>query len=151
MFAFKEFKDTRMTTDPLFLVRSISLAEVKLDQPPSTVVSMAIRKEFERNGHRCIDYSPQSKADFVVEGTVFTYWLGLETEFSISTATGNVGVKLRVSSVPNDKLFFMRNYEGVFSRKILTDYALKGILFQAQLAMIRQISSDPKMIEFLNK
>jgi hypothetical protein len=150
-FAFKEFRDTRGVTDPLLLLKAG--AELKLDQPPAIIVATAIKRELERNGHRCIDYSPQSKADFIVEGTVYKYWYGFYTGFFTNTHTVNAGVKLTVGPVSDDKRVLTKNYEGEY---VLSDgrhprVVGKDALSQALLAMIKEISTDSELIEFIEK
>jgi hypothetical protein len=73
-FAFKEFKGGGNKDD---LIGDFGIHKYKLDQPVATVVAKAIRKELERNGHTCIAEST-SKADFVVDGTVYKYFLSME-------------------------------------------------------------------------
>jgi hypothetical protein len=145
-FVFKEFKDVRGTD--VYLV-----GIVKLDSPASTIVSMSIRKELERNGHKCIVDSPQSKPDFIIEGTVYKYWLTHSIRFASDRYTGNVAVKLTVSRSSIDTDVLAKTYEGEYRRDLVIGgpSRVKGVLNQALLAMLKEISTDPELIAFLEK
>ena len=80
-FAFKEFNDIRGDEDPTELMK-IGVHTFALEDPPAVLVAQWVTREFERNGHRCVPYSPDVKADFLVEGTVF--------KFSVRQDTGMV-------------------------------------------------------------
>ncbi len=153
-FAFKEFRDIR-GTDALW-VGKIGDYEQKLDQPVAAVVAMAIRKELERNGHICIDYSLQSKADFIIEGTLYKYRLYFQrvTLFT-SRFIGNVVVKLTISNTSPDKGVLIKSYQGESQIESGAGFATGGkplvTLSQAQLAMVKEISTDSELIEFIEK
>jgi hypothetical protein len=156
-FAFKEFRDARVIGS--LWVGEIGALKQKIDQPVAVVVGMAIRKELERNGHICIDYSPQSKSDFIIEGTVFKYWFYVERGGTASVLTsrfvGNVAVKLTVSNTSPDKGVLIKSYEGESLTDIFMAHprgkAALVTLSQAQLAMVKEISTDSELIEFLEK
>jgi hypothetical protein len=73
-FAFKEFKDIRNVNDPL-LIRDAGVFKgthiYVFEQPPAVLVAMWIKKELERNGHKCVTFSSDVKADFIVEGSIY--------------------------------------------------------------------------------
>jgi len=158
-FAFKEFRDARSRGTDALWVGQIAALKQKIDQPVAVVVGMAIRKELERNGHICIDYSPQPKADFIIEGTVFKYWFYVErggTAFVLTSRfVGNVAVKLTVSNTSPDKGVLIKSYEGESLTDIFMAHprgkAALVTLSQAQLAMVKEISTDSELIEFLEK
>jgi len=132
-FAFKEFKDARRT-DPYQVWGGYG----KLDQPAAYVVAMVIRKELERNGHRCIAYSGQSSPDFIIEGSVSTYSVLV------------VGVKMTVSSVSPEKGMITKTYEGEV-RGSYNGYTWNTKFNHALLAMAKEMSTDLDLIAFLEK
>jgi hypothetical protein len=144
-FAFKEFSDVRETKDPSQL-----LEMWHLDQPPSRIVRTAIKKELERNGHLCIDYSPEAKADFIIEGAIYKHWITCRHGLGAIVA-----VKLTVSKFSNDKVIFTKTYEGEYDSNHrfgtwLGD-TFKHILSMAYLAMLKEMATDADLIEFLEK
>jgi hypothetical protein len=144
-FALKEFRDVRGTTDPSQLE-----ALWHLDQPPSVAVRTAIKKELERNGHLCIDYSPEAKADFIIDGAVYKHSIRLGRSFG-----ANVAVKLTVSKFANDKAIFTKTYEGEYDASPhfgtwLGD-EFKHTLSSAYLAMLKEMATDADLLEFLEK
>jgi len=153
-FAFKEFSDIR-GTDP-FWVGKLAAHEHKMDQPVARVVAMAIKKELERNGHICINYSMQAKADFNIEGTVFKYGISMRRVGGFhNELAGNVAVKLTIINTSTEKSVFIKNYSGdslieaggftaVGEAPLVT-------LSQAQSAMVKKISIDTELIAFLEK
>lgn len=151
-FAFKEFKDIR-GTDP-FLVAKVGVHKFKLDQPAATVVATMIRKELQRNGHMCVIDLPQAKSDFIIEGTVYKCWFTTEqVGFFSKKVTANVAVKLAVSPVSPGKGVLTKSYEGEYHLAGVTVGMEKGkdILDQAILAMLKEMSTDPELIAFLEK
>ena len=55
-FAFKDFQDIRGVEDPSLMIK-IGFSTHSLDQPPEIFIADRIKKEFERNGHKCVDAS----------------------------------------------------------------------------------------------
>jgi len=145
IFAFKDFRDVRGKDPDPYLVTVMRTHKYRLDQPKTTFVAIAIRKELERNGHTCIAYSAQSKSDFIIEGSLYTFgvyqdrrgWLGGEA---------TVAVKLTVTPVPPKEELLTKTYEGEGKAD-----GGKNALDQALLAMVKEISTDPEPIAFLEK
>ena len=157
-FLFNEFEDGRATGE----VRDHWGAHVyKLDKSAGTIVGDAIKQEFERNGHKCVSASPQSKIDFIVSGKVSTFWIHwIKPSSGIETAT-NLIVELTVSDpYDNSKREYSKIYEGEYrftgddsynrgydyKGKVFT-YLLKRALMQAVI----EISTDFDLIAFLEK
>jgi hypothetical protein len=130
-FAFKEFKAVRRNP---YEVSGV----YKVDQPAAAVCAMVIRKELERNGHRCIAYSAQSNPDFIIEGSVSTYSVLV------------VGVKMTVTPVSPEKGMITKTYEGEV-RGFYNAYTWKKKFNQSLLAMVKEMSTDPDLIAFLEK
>ena len=87
-FAIKEFVDVRGIDPQLIGPR------IHVDQPVSKIITTAISKEFERNGHRVLLYSSESKADYIIDGTIYKFFIkgglsGMGVEY-----IGNVAVKI---------------------------------------------------------
>ena len=150
-FAFKEFRDIRWTDASL--VGQLWASKIRLDQPAATVVATAIKKELERNGHTCLVDSPEVKANFVIEGIVFKYWFAIDKGFFSVKGTGNVAVKLTISAVSPNRGVLAKNYEGEYqlSRGGGLPIHIEEILNPALLAMIKEISTDPELIAFIEK
>ncbi len=150
IFAFKEFKDIRMK-EPL-LVGEKKHREINLDMPAATVVATAIKRELERNGHICVIDKPESKANFVVEGAVYKYWVRGESSFFTAKVIGNVAVKLTVSALSDAKKVLTKNYEGEYylsSGFAISWDSMIAISNQALLGMVKEISTDSELISFL--
>lgn len=148
-FAFKEFKDIRNVEDPLLLwelQQAFIVKQLKSDQPLTTIVAMQIKKELERNGHKCVVYSPQMKADFVVEGIVYKFSVRSDVGMFTVSEIANTGVKLTISRVPIDSGVFVKSFEG----DITTNNAIIA-LNEALLSMIKEMSTDTELVEFIKK
>ena len=155
IFAFKEFKDIRGTEPSL--VWKLGGRDVILDMPAATVVATAIKRELERNGHTCVMDTPESKANFVIEGAVYKYLLRADSGFFTTKIIGNVAVKLTVSAVSDVKKVLTKSYEGEYylssnnSNPVPTLNSWVAISNQALLEMVKEISTDSELIEFLEK
>lgn len=151
-FAFKEFKDIRGREPSL--VGKIKALEFNLDMPAATVLAAAIKRELERNGHACVADTPESKANFIIEGAVYKYWLKEDASFSAATIIGNVAVKLTVSSVSDEKKVMTKSYEGEYYLSAgfgVRPGSCDAVLNQALLGMVKEISTDPELIAFIEK
>ena len=145
IFAFKEFIDTRGGNPYLYYYWMFH--KYKLDKPAATFAALATRKELERNGHTCIAYSPESKSDFIIEGSV--------TKFSFMEIRGRgvmayVSVKLTVSPASPGKGFLSKIYEGE-STRFRFNHDEKDRMNEAMLAMVKEMSTDPELIALLEK
>jgi len=149
-FAFRDFQDIRGVEDPSLMIK-IGFSTHSLDQPPAIFIADRIKKEFERNGHKCVDASSKAKADFIVDGKIYKMSFQNIHGTWIMTQIAKAGVKLTINRVPSESGVFEKSYEGEYTSKsaILTGIAEK--LGQAALSMIKDISTDPELIEFLKK
>ena len=161
-FAFKEFRDARgvvigrlgkvldVKKDPYLFDDGGPMRKDKLEQPPASLVAMVIRKELERNGHKCITYSAQSNPDFIIEGSVYKFDIRRTqpAEWSVFDRPFNteVAVKLTVSPASPEKEMLTKSYEG--KARLLR---FKTSINLALLAMVKEISTDPDLIAFLEK
>lgn len=148
-FAFKEFRDTRNVNDPAW-VAEVGVHTLVLDQPITTSVANLIRKELERNGHKCVTFSSDVKADFIVEGTIYNFAYRVQQRLFFTNQTANTGVRIMISCIPTEKGFFTKPYGGTYT----TDGGLeawKNSLNQALVAMIKAMSTDTELIEFIKK
>jgi len=149
-FAFKEFRNARgRGMDDPYLVLRFGVEKFVLEQPTTAVVAMAIRKELERNGHTCITYSPQSKSDFLVEGSLYKYEILLNIG-----AYAEVGANITVSSASAENRLLTKTYEGDY--RMVKSGGIGGgkwktLLNQALLAMLKELSTDPDLVAFLEK
>ena len=148
-FAFKEFKDIRIVDDPTVIRRHL-LHNDRFEQPPATIVSTLIKKELERNGHKCVTYSSNMPADFIVEGVFFKFSFGGLAGFP-PTHYSMTGVKLTISHIPTEKGVFIKTYDAEYSIKAHhPQEGLYSSISGAFLSIMKQISTDLEMVEFLN-
>ena len=145
IFAFKDFRDVRGKDPDPYLVTVMRTHKYRLDQPKTTFVAIAIRKELERNGHKCIAYSAQSNPDFIIEGSVYRFLVNHST----APSSTQVAVKLTVNPVSPGKEMLLKTYEGKARWKTL--YTWKTSLNLALLAMVKEMSTDTDLIAFLEK
>ncbi|MBL7075797.1 hypothetical protein ISS37_11235 [candidate division KSB1 bacterium] len=148
-FAFKEFKRVRNVDDPA-LVAQVGAHTLVLDQPITTFVANQIRKELERNGHKFVNISSDVKADFIVEGSIYDFTYRVQQRLFSTNQTAHTGVKIMISCIPTEKGVFMKSYEGAYT----TGGGLAGwksSLNQALVAMIKEISTDTELVEFIKK
>ena len=146
-FAIKEFVDVRGIDPQLIGPR------IHVDQPVSKIITTAISKEFERNGHRVLLYSSESKADYIIDGTIYKFFIkgglsGMGVEY-----IGNVAVKISISSDSYSKVF-VKKYEGEFSQIMKfhpSTATLTEILDRTQTGMIKDMSTDQELFSFLQK
>lgn len=163
-FAFKNFRDSRGVQPHLVLHRLDqggmgNSRTMVLDQPVSVVVSNAIRDELERNGHECFQYLSENNPDFIVMGTVYKFWLMTDHSLLSEKATGNVAIKLTIENTSNDKLILTKKYEGEYSLSggyignedagFMKEY--EKILIKALLEMLKEMTFDPELVEFIGK
>lgn len=155
-FAFKEFKDVRNVTDPL-LIRDAGLIPGThtyiLEQPPAVLVAMWMKKELERNGHKCVTFSSDVKADFIVDGSIYKYEFILISGIT-GTHAANTAVKIMISRVPTATGVFIKNYNGSFNgspNSLGWLDVFKDAFDRANLSMIKEISTDTELIEFIKK
>jgi uncharacterized lipoprotein YajG len=152
-FAFKEFKDTRVGDNPLVML-NVHGDKLTLEQPPAIMVATAIKRELERNGHVCVMDLPQTKSDFIIEGTVYRCWLREDRDLFKGKITGDVAVKLTICSVSDEKKVLTKNYAGEYylsSGFGIPSSSWMAILNEALLEMIKEISTDPELIGFIEK
>jgi uncharacterized lipoprotein YajG len=165
-FAFKNFKDGRGVGSHLVFARwdqrSPVIVEERimtLDQPVAVVVAKAIRDELERNGHKGFQYSSEKNQDFIVEGSIYKFWLSTDHSLLSEKATGDVAVKLTITNTLDERLVLIKRYEGEYSlsggfigkEDTATLKEHENILIKALLGMLREISIDPELVEFIGK
>jgi len=155
IFSFKGFKDIR-GTDSYVMVRSGNYFPIALDRPAAAVTSMAIRKELERNGHKCVSNYTGSKSDLIIEGVVYSFGI-IEDVIGPKSVTGNVVVKLTITPSFDSKRVFAKWYEGSYmlhSKGFMSNIPRKeyeNILIKALLGMLRDMSTDPELVEFIGQ
>jgi hypothetical protein len=152
-FAFKEFNDVRNVDDPLLILGWCSTRCCRFESAPSAIVLMLIKKEFERNGHKCITYSSNVTADFIVEGSFYKNLLVLRPGLIYSEFYTKTGVKLTISRISGEKNIFVKSYEGdgTIHGAIDSLELAKSSAREALLSLIKEISADLELIEFLKK
>jgi len=160
-FAFKEFSDAREDADPLFVFgdnkprNDVKWKMGPLEQPPATIVATAIKREFEMNGHTCVADTPSS--DFIIEGSLQKYKVvGTGSSYFQQKFRTEVAVKLTVTSVSDTKRVFTKNYEGEYAGVIGAVGSgglgnLIPLLKAALFEMVKEISTDPELIAFIEK
>ena len=141
IFAFKDFRDDRGKDADPYLVAVNGIHKYRLGEPKTTFAVAAIRKELERNGHTCIMYSPQSKSDFIIEGSLYKFGVYSDPRYPLTVA-----VKLTVIPAPPKEELLTKTYEGESDAPIF-----KECLNQALLAMVKEMSTDTDLIAFLEK
>jgi hypothetical protein len=162
-FSFKEFKDIRKVVDPMLLMKAV-LNEWRMEQATQAMIATAIKREFEMNGHICIADTPQSKPDFIVEGTVYKYQVvGGAVHLFSQDFLADVAVKLTVSSASDMNRVLTKNYEGKYTGSgasvgagTLRSCQMGGLRFcdllkAALFEMVKEISTDPDLVAFIEK
>lgn len=146
-FAFKDFQDIRNTKNPSLMLE-LGVHTHLLDQPPAIFVADRIKKEFERNGHKCVDASSQVRTDFIVEGKIYKFSIQHIMGMWTTTQIANTGVKLTINRMPSESGVLIKSYGGEYTG---TSTKWVDALGQAALSMIKEISTDPELIEFIRK
>lgn len=162
-FVFKEFSDAREDADPLYVFgdnkprNDVKWKMGPLEQPPTSIVATAIKREFEVNGHTCVVDTPSSKLDFIIHGSLYKYKIvGVESSYFKQKFLAQVAVKLTVTSVSNTKRVFTKNYEGEYAGTIGAVGSgglgnLIPLLKAALFEMVKEISTDTELIAFIEK
>jgi hypothetical protein len=152
-FAFNEFEDIRTNISDDKRLMWPERRTWRLDQDPADLVSKAIRKELERNGHKTVAYSPVAKSDYIMDGTVFKFSVIVNLGVWSGTVTSTIGVKLIVSRVPNSRGGFAKTYQGVYESKEgpTPTNPMTISIREALLMMVKDISTDQELVEFLQK
>lgn len=151
-FAFKEFNDVRDVEDPTRMMK-VGVHTFDLEDPPAILVAQWIQSEFERNGHRCVPDSRTAKADFLVEGTVFKFYVRRNVGWTSLTDTAETGVKVTISRLAANAGSLTKTYQATRS---MASGAIAGDLWrsaihQALMATLHEMSTDPELMEFLSK
>jgi hypothetical protein len=150
-FAFKDFQDLRRFEDPA-IIMELGGHTHKIDQTPAAFVADRIKKEFERNGHKCVDASSQTKADFIVDGVIYRFSVTFDRKFTGNEWFANAGVKLTINRVPTGSGIFLKSYQGEYqAMQYLGGPKFAESLGMATQRMFKDISTDPELIEFLKK
>jgi uncharacterized lipoprotein YajG len=91
------------------------------------------------------------KADFIVDGKI--YKMSIQNIHGMWTMTqiANAGVKLTINREPSDSGVFEKSYEGEYTSQSAVLSGLTEKLGQAVLSMIKEISTDLELIEFIKK
>jgi hypothetical protein len=143
-FAFKDFQGMRTT-----LVFGQGVHKYVWDQPVTTVVAMLIRKELERNGHKCVAYSQQSNSDFILDGTVYKYSVGTR---GLNSFACNVALKLTIIRASADKEVLAKSYQAEYNQAHRWGgHEPIDVSIQAMLLMVKEMSTDPEVIAFIEK
>ena len=163
-FVFKEFKDVRGAADPMLLMKA-PFNEWKMAQTTAVVIATAIKREFEVNGHTCLEDTPQPKPDFVVDGTIYKYGVtvGAGGGAFKQKFRAEVAMNLTVRSVSDAKRILIKEYKGEYAgftgsigSGTLQSCQMGGLQFcellkAALFEMIEEISTDPELIAFIEK
>jgi hypothetical protein len=155
-FLINEFTDIRKISGDPRIIKKDAGHTFRYDQPPATAVASAVRKELERNGHKTVETSAPTRSDYVIDGAVFKFsTITVGRMFSV-TSISTIAVKLTLSRVPNSKGVFVKAYQGIYDSKgapnIANPLSLETmVLHQALTNMIKDISTDQELIEFLQK
>lgn len=153
IFVIKEFSDAR-GTDRHYVGRGVGLYSLSMDQPVAKVITMAISKELERNGHKTLLYPVQENADFIIVGTIYKFSLSMKRIFNAGEYIGDVGVRISTISASDSSKILVRKYEGEYRliRTIVpSPETCMEILEQALLKMIRDMSVDQELLVFLQQ
>ena len=152
-FVINEFEDIRIKINDDKRLMRPEARTWRLDQDPATLVSKAVRNELERNGHKTVDYSPDAKSDYVIDGTVFKFSSIVNAGTWSGTVTSTIGLKLTVSRVPNSRGVFVKTYQGVYASKegSTPTKPMTISIREALLMMVKDISTDQELIEFLQQ
>lgn len=150
IFAFKEFEDIRETRDPRLMMVGPGNKYV-LEEPPATLTARKVRDELQRNGHVCINYTPHAKADFIVEGSVYKYSVSRAVGYIAQAFVGYAAVKLTIRRVPSDTGVMVKSYEGKYTADSISHSGWSIALTQATLAMIKEISTDTELVDFVQR
>lgn len=154
IFAIKEFVDVR-GTPPQLVGKGQGMGGdgLNIDKPVATVITTAIIKEFERNGHKVLFYPTQSKTDFTINGTIYKFSFINRIGYIENEGIANVAIKLTATSTHDSNKVLVRKYEGEdsYDRSIFRPIkTYTEILNQALLNMIRDMSMDQELLKFLN-
>jgi hypothetical protein len=149
-FALNELSDTRGTDSTC--IGLFFDSKILLNRPVASVVSDMIKKEFKRNGHSFIETTSSSSPDYIVEGSVSKYWfIFLNDYYANHRWIGTVGVELKIVSRKDNKRVYRKYYRGEFMKRGdgKIENLVVGIMDQALLSMVRDISSDQELADFI--
>ncbi len=149
-FAFTEFHNATGVKPGLFL--RTGLHTVVLQDPVETLASDAIKRELERNGHKCRS-SQTPHTDFLVRGSVLKYQLLFGVGWSAVNAKGIVAVNLTISRGTQSSEIFNKSYEGevLVTSGLVTVNDRAILMGDALMDMVKKISTDEQLIAFLGK
>ena len=122
-------------------------ADVLTERPVPVIVRDAIAAEFSANGHRI-----GQEVDFVVSGSVTTFWFELTPNFGSLGFAGTVGTDLVVSDARTGQVLVTRAYQGNYTEKTMIgrwEGTWQRAMNTALERMVRDIASDPRLLAAL--
>ena len=155
-FFFNEFEDGRATDE----VKQWGAHVYKLGKAAGTIVGDEIKQEFERNGHKCVSASQQSKIDFVVSGKVSMARIRWDRSSLEKTVTNFIVELTVIDSYDKSKREYSKIYESEYrftgDPSYNGGYDLQGEVFtyllkRALMQAVIEISTDFDLIAFLEK
>jgi hypothetical protein len=149
----RDFADSR---DMKKLVGSQSgRFQLKIDRPVTGIVSEAIARELERNGHRVSGPESANQANVVISGDVLRYWVFYLDTFWKFKSTANVDSQIRVAAAGVPRLSKTYRGQHLFDTALPIGFRFtkmsRNLLDEALLDMVRQFTTDPEFLAILRE
>jgi uncharacterized lipoprotein YajG len=153
IFVVNEFQDIRTHSDDKRVMWPHKRTW-RLDQDPADLVTQAVKKELERNGHQTLGFVDNlKKHDFVIDGTVYKFHSNVKSAVWSIILDSTIGIKLTVMRVPKSRGVFVKTYQGsyVFEGGPTPTDPMTISIREALFMVVKDISTDQELIEFLQQ
>lgn len=136
-----------------------ALPKYKTDRQVNDIVRQAIINELIRNGHRVLPPEDSSKANVVIDGTVWQYWASFKPHktilmlSSVNHVIGSVKADITVRFSDSGTIL-TKSYNGTAdleTAKAFTKGNCESALNEALLNMLKDFTMDPDFLDGLNK
>jgi uncharacterized lipoprotein YajG len=117
------------------------------------IVAQAITAELMRNGHKMLGPKNLGNADVVIDITIQKYWCQTVTGFWTVNYKGRVETFVKMAMPLDSDEVFTKTYGGSYDDiPALAGFGpIKGVLNEALLNMIKDFTTDPELLDFLQK
>jgi uncharacterized lipoprotein YajG len=147
-----EFKDVRPERDKIGYKRNgfgVKTADIVTTKPVPDIIREAFTAELSKNGHGIA----ASNKDLLFTGEITNFWFDYQMNFWTIEFMGTVAVNLKLTDGKTGAALFSRQYQGHYNEKSMggLNDTWERVMNTALERMIEEMSTDPKLIETLQK
>lgn len=122
-------------------------ADIVTMKPIPQIVKEALTTEFIKNGH-IVSATGNSLA---ISGEITSFWVEFQINFATVEFMGTVGINLNLVDAGSGAVLYSQSYQGYYDESALggLEGTWERVMNTALERMVRDVSTDPKLIEIL--